>query len=376
MKKLFLTLMFFSACLLATAQTGKTLKVNVSNPTDMERTNETVEIPWIEVQNVATPDKIIVTDSKGKQIPSQVIYEGGTVPVSLIFQANVKGKGITVYIIASGNRENYKHQVFGRYVPERKDDYAWENNVIAFRMYGPALETETITHGIDIWVKRTPELIINKWYKNDLSGEASYHRDWGEGCDCYKVGNTLGCGASAPYVNDKLQFSNHNYATQQTLDNGPIRTTVRVTYNEYSADGIKVKFEKTISLDANTHFNKIIDIYTGDFKTLPIGAGIVKHDGFETCCGKDYVALFEPASDSQSGTDGNIACAVIMPDMKKPIELKDHIFGLISVKNGEPLLYFSGAGWDKNGVTDLQEWIKITKRQAEAIQNPLKIKLN
>ena len=47
-------------------------------------------------------------------------------------------------------------------------------------------------------------LIIDKWYKNDLAGKASYHADHGEGQDDYKVGQSLGADAMAPYVNDKL----------------------------------------------------------------------------------------------------------------------------------------------------------------------------
>ena len=42
-------------------------------------------------------------------------------------------------------------KVFGRHVPERKDDFAWENDRIAFRMYGPALEADgEISSGIDV----------------------------------------------------------------------------------------------------------------------------------------------------------------------------------------------------------------------------------
>ena len=33
-------------------------------------------------------------------------------------------------------------KVYGRHVPERKDDFAWENEYAAFRMYGPALKPE------------------------------------------------------------------------------------------------------------------------------------------------------------------------------------------------------------------------------------------
>ena len=47
-------------------------------------------------------------------------------------------------------------------------------------------------------------MIIDRWYADYLAGKNTYHDDNGEGCDCYKVGRTLGAGAMAPYVNDSL----------------------------------------------------------------------------------------------------------------------------------------------------------------------------
>ncbi len=33
------------------------------------------------------------------------------------------------------------YKVYGRFVRERHDDFAWENDLIAHRVYGPDLET-------------------------------------------------------------------------------------------------------------------------------------------------------------------------------------------------------------------------------------------
>ena len=78
---------------------------------------------------------------------------------------------------------------YAAFMPQRKDDIAWENERIAFRVYGPALEaTGEISSGLDIWVKRTRKPIIEKWYY-----AAEYHKDHGEGLDMYKVGPTRGC---------------------------------------------------------------------------------------------------------------------------------------------------------------------------------------
>ena len=40
-------------------------------------------------------------------------------------------------------------KTFCRFVPERSDDFAWENDKIAFRAYGPALSASAENSGID-----------------------------------------------------------------------------------------------------------------------------------------------------------------------------------------------------------------------------------
>ena len=47
--------------------------------------------------------------------------------------------------------------------------------------------------GLDIWVKRTREPIVDKWY---AKGHDDYHRDTGEGADFFDVGETLGAGGT------------------------------------------------------------------------------------------------------------------------------------------------------------------------------------
>ena len=69
---------------------------------------------------------------------------------------------------------------FCRFVPERSDDFAWENDKIAFRAYGPALRAGTENSGIDCWLKRVDYPIIDTWYKEASEGK-SYHKDHGEG---------------------------------------------------------------------------------------------------------------------------------------------------------------------------------------------------
>ena len=120
------------------------------------------------------------------------------------------------YKITPGTPEAFKTIACGKQYPERVDDIAWENDRIAFRTYGPALQaTGEKAYGCDIWVKCVSEPIVDMRYKTELDPETrakiaelrktdpkaaqqlsesvSYHIDHGNGLDYYKVGPTLGC---------------------------------------------------------------------------------------------------------------------------------------------------------------------------------------
>ena len=106
-----------------------------------------------------------------------------------------------------------------REVPERADDFVFENNLIAGRIYGKALEGNPTSPGIDIWVKLPGKLVADEWYKNTVSPGADptyYHHDHG-GKDCYKVAVSLGGGASVPFVDSTICYPATNYRSGEIL---------------------------------------------------------------------------------------------------------------------------------------------------------------
>lgn len=364
------TLFLAAAALMASCTQG--LKVEVANPTQTERDDETVEIAWSEIASIkgVTPENVVVTDNEGEQVPSQVIYLGMQEPQSLIFQVDADAMQTERFTIGKGMREAYKAKAYGRYVPERLDDYAWENDKVAFRAYGPALEVAPAemlaTPGYDTWVKSTDELVLDMRYQR-----GNYHHDYGDGMDCYKVGKTLGAGASTPMVDGKLWLS-RNYATQQTLDNGPLRTTVRLTYAPFDVNGTQVSLTKIISLDAGTHFNRMENIYEGDFQELPIAAGFIRHDVKDLRTGAGWLAMVEAASDSkQPEQDGDIYLGVVLPGAQILPDSAAHALAVKSVKPGEKLTYYAGTGWSQGGVDDMTEWVEKVAQTDAAATAPL-----
>lgn len=364
----------FGAAALLAASCTPALNVEVTNNTQLERDDETVEIAWSEVAVLkgVTPENVVVLDDEREQIPSQVLYRGEAEPQALIFQTDADAMQTKRFRITTGTREAYPTEVYGRQVPERYDDYAWENNKVAYRLYGPALETspeKLVTPGIDVWVKCTDKLVIDEWY-----AKGDYHHNYGDGMDCYKVGVTLGSGASVPFVDGKFWFMDHNYATARTLDNGPIRTTVELTYAPFDVNGTQVSLVKTISLDANQRFNRMDNLYEGEFTEMPVAAGFVRHDVKQLTNGDDWMGMCEAASDSKDPVrDGDIYLGVILPGGEMMPDTLGHAVAVKNVKSGQTLTYYAGSGWSQGGVDDMNEWIEeITAANAAATQ-PLQV---
>ncbi len=370
MKRLFA----LAALFVLAACSAPKLQVEVSNPTEIDRSFETVEISWEQIARKGiTPDKIVVM-CDGEQLPSQVLYNGGEEPQALIFQCCVKAGESKCYTLRAGEREPYAQKAYGRFVPERLDDYAWENDKIAFRAYGPALESAPgemlASPGYDCWVKCVDTLVVDARYKR-----GDYHHNYGDGMDCYKVGRTLGAGASAPVVEDQLCLS-RNFTSYQTLENGPIRTSVKLTYAPFMAGDKEVTLTKIITLDAHTHFNRMENIYEGDFEALPIAAGFIRHKVKGLSTGEGWLAFSEEASDSkQPEVDGDLYFAVVLPGAELRAELAGHAVAVATTEPGDTLVYYAGAGWSHGGVNDMPHWMALTEQAAAAVSDPLVVEV-
>ena len=349
--------------------------VTVKNQAPLQRNNEIVELSLKKViakLGLKADETFIVKDSKAKQVPYQITNCSETKASFLLFPATVKANGTSVYIIQKGAPEPFAPKVYGRLVPERKDDFTWENDRVAFRVYGPALQaTGEVSSGIDVWSKRTDKLVIDKWYADELAGKKTYHTDGGEGLDMYKVGPTLGAGAAAPYLEDKLWFSK-NFVKHQVLENGPLRMTVKLEYAPFMAGNTEVTETRIISLDAGNQLNKITLNYSFKGTSLPVAAGIVMRNSSEektdVSPSKSYFLHAEP----EDKANGIIYTAVVGVKPFTQIDTKNgHIFGVQNVKSAEKYVYYQGAGWSKWGFATFDDWKKYVADFSLKIKKPL-----
>ena len=259
-------------------------------------------------------------------------------------------------------------KVNARAVPERMDDFIFENDYYCFRIYGKALEGRPTAPGVDFWAKNCDTWVAEGRYElYKKGGDASYHKDYGNGRDCYKVGVSLGAGASSPFISDTLRFPATNYRSYEILSSSPKKAVFVLHYPEWEVCGYTIALDKKLTVEAGKRFCEVEDCYTfsGPGETLDIAAGIFRHqeeDVLEDLTEPDRIAIWERASDLSGGPeDGLIGVAVVMQDAAESKVAAGHSLLIKPVKSGEKLNYYISAVWSKYDVPSAQDWFKIVK---------------
>lgn len=274
----------------------------------------------------------------------------------------------SILLLSSCGSQPKEQKVMAREVPERADDFVFENNLIAGRFYGKALEGNPTSPGIDIWVKLPGALVANEWYAEAVKpGNGNYyHQDHG-GKDCYKVAVSLGGGGSVPYINETLCYPATNYRSSEILNESPEEIRFVLHYPEWQAGEVTVKLDKTVTVLADSYFCKVEDVYTFNKDSLTIAAGIFRHPDLGTieaeAFGDDYYAIWEKASDqSVEPEDGMLGVAVIMPeaDCVTIVDGGRHGVCLKTVASGQPLEYWYGSCWSKGDIKGSAEWFELS----------------
>ena len=379
--------------------------VTVANDLDLARPAETIVIPFSEVvrrlPSVAF-DQIIVKDASGRIIPAQItafhhVHKGPACFDDLIFQhdfaAGEKSAAFTVEI-SSLPVPPFPSQVCVRYIPERYDDVAWENDKIGHRVYGPGLELPSATKdqqtssGIDVWSKRVPYLVVDHWYHK---GHDGLHTDTGEGLDMYDVGVSRGCGGTGVWDGKELHVS-RNWRQETVYATGPVRAVFELGYEPWDAgvagdseNGIMISETKRIIVDAGHNLDEIDSTFNfrgmrqTDGHELTIAIGLSKHatkarlSPVQSPNGL-WMSLWE---DYEDPADGSLGTGVILAPGTRLAgfaETAHDLLILVKVKSGETVRCFAGAGWNKSGAFSSQAgWNVYLNAWSRRLASPIKV---
>jgi len=268
---------------------------------------------------------------------------------------------IALLSLTACQKEVVQPKVYGRFVPERKDDFAWENEYAAFRMYGPALRPENPSNGVDLWLKASPELVVDSFYYREHVLGLPYHINYGKGLDCYKVGHTCGCGGLVILANEQTWIGGA-YDRWEILEQTPDKFVFRLEYDSLLVDGHVLKETITITAEAGTAMNQADVVLTGDYEgELLVGGGIYMHDTIDHFEVYDNIGTIFYEEDALSDktaaqmnydyngstSQGRVYITVQTPEATVT-DIQDG--NLIAVKPynlGDTLTYFFGATWSE-----------------------------
>jgi len=364
------------------------ISVTVTNPGGLARSAETIEIPWTEITGLipgAMPDHLTAKDAAGNILPTQYTNfhpenKQGLYDTFLFQHDFQKGEKNAVFTLrmTPDPVPPFPSKVFARYVPERFDDFAWENDRIAHRIYGQGLETPAagksmmIGSGIDIWSKRVRYPIVDRWY---LKSHDNYHKDTGEGLDMYETGKWRGCGGTGIWDGKTLLVS-HNWKSWRVLANGPIRSVFELTYDPWDGGGFQISETKRFTVDAGHNLDKIEStFFFGGKQRVIVGIGLGKHPKAATELTEEkdqgWMTLWEKYED-----DGQLGTAILLPPGESGTfdqDKNEHLI-LVAAESGRPLSYYAGAGWDRSGdFSSKEDWNSYVGSMAARLKEPVSV---
>lgn len=387
MRSLLLSALVFAA---SGAIAQPAVPVTVTNPTAMERPDEVVEIAWADLAS-ALPglraDAVRAVDpASGAEVVSQPLdLDGDGTPEALLLLTGLwPNQTRVIHVEAAAPEAPYAPRVHAMH-DDYRDDMAWESDRVAWRTYGKGLwEADEfqplVSSGIDVWPKRTRDLITERWYEK---GHDAYHIDSGEGADFYSVGTTLGAGGTGLWRDGDL-VRPENFDGWRILADGPIRAVFEMDYAPFGADGQQVTETKRITIDAGRHLYRQESTYqhaSGARGPVPAVVGLVDRPEGVVGSMRDgdawtWLALWGPV-ERKNGGHGDLGTAVIVPtgSLDRIAREGRHYLAVMNgVTPGEPVVSYAGAGWTASGDVDsVSDWWDLLDAEVARLSSPVAV---
>jgi hypothetical protein len=249
---------------------------------------------------------------------------------------------------------------------------AWESDKIAYRFY---LDERNRT---DIFGKSTPKMILDIVGKNDLlSGNESYEVPLWWGQDIFKVGNSLGIGSIATYINNKVVTVSETDSVTCDIFNRKVCSSVRSDHFGWNTGNNKLNIQISYSIFPGSRLTEVIvntDKPIDNFCT-----GLAKHDSTETLFSKgnkgwNFVAVWG----KQTICNDHLGIALFY-NSENVIKLtEDNISQIVVLKPVDnSAKYYFAACWEqeKNGIKTKNDFLIFLKQTIDLLNNPVIVDL-
>lgn len=372
----------------ATDAVVRPLGLEVTNPLALARHDEVLSLPLAELlqrrpQWRSRTLAVRVAGATGWLPTQPYARDGGSVPDRLLVLLDIAPHATEQLEIvpAPASAPAFANPLYARLVPERDDDFAWENERVAYRIYGTALEKSgQVFPGIDVWSKRPPRHVVDAWYRRDAEGQRlndpsmSYHIDHGDGLDSYDVGRTPGDGGTAGWL-DGAPVASRNASQVRITALGPVRLRFEVDYPAWRVSNTLVHQHKVITLDAGSHLNQQVVTYRIEgAPQATVAAGVAVHAGADLVHdGAMQIAVWDTP---QKASAGHITTALLLApgEAARYATTHDAAWALFDASDGGSIRFASGSGWSQGDMPDFHAWQSYLYDYSMRWSNPLKVR--
>jgi unsaturated chondroitin disaccharide hydrolase len=355
----------------------KSIKLSITNPTDENRPAENIVLSVTELKKIA-PDfyagSQVVTASDAStvdddatvlhptELPSQVDdLDADSTPDELAFQIDLKPHQTRIVTVTWGAvnrifrlRGDYEKQtdaIFARKI----DGIGWESKRDAFRLYFDK------RNAIDLFGKAKPSLQLERY----ATPGYVYHNYSPDGRDIYLVGDALGIGAPAAWVNGTaVHIADVDDREYRIVSTGPVRAIVELTYKGWRVAGKNIDLRDRITQWAGER-GFLQTLESKNAGALVFAAGLTQQQGIPELLSSAnddpaWLAMWgEQAVEGGNNAvspilrGSNLGLALIMAPGSEATANKDNKNYLFTfpLKNGAASWY-SLAGWDQEGTNE------------------------
>lgn len=254
----------------------------------------------------------------------------------------------------------------------RYGDLLWENDRVAYRIYGRPLEAvePPSSSGIDAWGKRVRWPFMDRQLRT-----GDQHRDQGEGADFYNVGTGRGVGGLGIWHDNKL-WTSRNYVRPVIHRSGADIADFTVDYDAWPVDTVRtVRETRRFTLPAGTHFTRLVStIFSSDDAELIVAIGLSKRPMKGGSTGelvRDEAGARMIWWGPADAVSGRMAAAVLVDPAAFAgfAEDTDNYLILVRAAPGRPFVYYSGAAWDRGGdFATAADWAAYVAAQRPAFR--------
>lgn len=243
--------------------------------------------------------------------------------------------------------EEQKARAMVSIADHRFDDLLFENDRIAFRIYGRPLEAAEppSSSGVDAWGKRVRWPFMDRQLRT-----GDQHQDQGEGVDFYNVGTGRGVGGLGIWHDNKL-WTSRNYVNPRIEVAGPERAVFTVDYPAWPVDIARTVAEtRQFALGPGSNLIRMTStIASSSVEPLTVAIGLSKRPTGTTLgsirkdAGAARLTWWGPETPGK-GAMG----AAVMVDPAAFVgfaEDADNYLILVRVTPGKPFVYYAGAAW-------------------------------